>query len=179
MKKKAQMSAPFELLVAVVIMGFVILFGMNALNELNKTQCSHELSNTMFSLVNAIELATNQYSTQALQVKIPACYHNSKLYLEATNSQNLCSAYCIGSRETCILLKFSSDEESRIKCVNINFFTSFPSESDMGCPSKEGFQLVKPTNNQTAFVTGYYVIQNVTSVGAAIPTVCIYQRTQK
>ena len=179
--RKAQSSAPFELLVAVIIMGFVIFFGMNALHQLSEQQCEKELDRTMHAIVNSTELVVNQRAYQTFELKIPNCYskpHNydrPRLYFVSKVSQTLCSAYCKGYRESCMLLTFESAEESRVLCVNISVFTVFPEANTgySGCPPRDGFKLMQPGDE---LPEGFYSVTNSTPIGQLTPYVCFYKQ---
>ena len=43
LNNKGQEEAPFELLIAVIVMGFVIVMGINAIFTLNREQCQGDI----------------------------------------------------------------------------------------------------------------------------------------
>lgn len=110
-KQKAQMSAPFELLVAIIVMTFVIIAGNYALANLNENTClgnkRQDFSNLNSSLREIVLGSDLAYRTIDFSTK--ACYNekyeNVKLNV-VTDDKERCERIC-GSGTSCVLLEYS------------------------------------------------------------------------
>jgi len=172
LNNNAQESAPFELLVAIVVMGFVILFGMNALQSLQTQQCGNELEHLLASVEDSVESVVNQQIPQRLLVKFPPCYKNPELVLKPVVDESLCTSFCLRQVEQCVLLRFESKDEGEISCVEINPSSNFGQQDS--CPLRDdGSEPIDPTNGISQ---GTYLLYNKTPVGAVLPTICMYKQ---
>jgi len=57
--QKGQAAAPFELLVAIIIMTFVIIVGTQMLNRVNEQVCINHVESEMSKFVNYLEETAN------------------------------------------------------------------------------------------------------------------------
>ena len=63
---KGQESAPFELLISVIIMGFVIFVGLIAMNQLNEQKCINETKAKLEEMKTKIETVVTERSPQQI-----------------------------------------------------------------------------------------------------------------
>ncbi len=181
MNKKAQESAVFELLVAVVVMGFVIIVGLNAMNMITTEQCKTNTESSLEKLKTNIEAVVNSRSPKSFSFQTSGCvseqYEDIKLL--DFDEPKLCSTYCESNKPICTLLVYSDKSPNPkistiIKCVNINPATVFQAETSTGrCQEKEGYELI---NFNNTIPQGYYELQNVTKIEETFPTICAYRK---
>jgi hypothetical protein len=114
---KAQVSAPFEVLIAVIIMMFVIVSGNYALKNLSENTClgdkRQDFSNLISSLREVILGSDLAYRTIDFSTK--ACYNENyeRTYLYVvSDDKDMCERYC-GSGTSCVLLMYSYENEER------------------------------------------------------------------
>ncbi len=181
---RGQEEGPFELLVAVIIMGFVILIGTMALEELRVKKCESEINNLLEKFKTNIETTVNQLSPKPVVFSTPdECFNKKyeKILIKQYNDQRFCSDYCGASgKQLCTLLEYSlnSPEKklSNRKCLFISPDTIFPSQdatSRGDCPdrSSENFEL---QNFSTEIEQGSYELINITPPSKDIPVICAY-----
>lgn len=138
MKFKAQTSAPFELLVAVIIMTFVLVVGINALNTLNEKKCEGEIDDQLEDLKTAIQTVATGKGQQTVSVNIPLCFggqKETKTRIVTRDDRSICSSACGGSASSCTLLLHSSPQLTKAKCLYISLNTIFP--TDKPCDASE------------------------------------------
>ncbi len=117
-KQKAQMSAPFELLVAIIVMTFVIIAGNYALANLNENTClgnkRQDFSNLNSSLREIVLGSDLAYRTIDFTTK--ACY-NDKYEMVRLNiisdDKDRCERIC-GSGTSCVLLEYSYENPEKL-----------------------------------------------------------------
>ncbi|MDD3178309.1 MAG: hypothetical protein PHR26_02205 [Candidatus ainarchaeum sp.] len=113
-KQKAQIGAPFELLVAIIIMGFVILAGTYALKNLQQSTClgdkKEELSNFNSSLRDVVLGSDLVIRNISLDTK--ACFNQRYEYvrLNAYDDKGKCGTYC-GGGDSCLLLEYTYEDK--------------------------------------------------------------------
>lgn len=187
--KKAQASAPFELLVAIIIMGFVIIAGSNVLNEANSKSCIATASNEIDNLKKAIEDSTLRQSPTEIYFNPDkgGCF-NATTTTTKINSFNSatapkeCSLKCGISSNACFTISFQDTKKPGSfieRCLNIPSYTHFYSTdiTEENCPttlesSYAGWLPAMPSQLKV----GRYAFKNVSKVGAAFPNVCIYYK---
>ncbi len=115
---KAQASAPFEVLVAVILMGFVIMAGTWALINLNQSVCVGNKRQSMSELKTIIEdvVMGSDLAIKNVSFDIQPCFNKNfeQINLITYNNQTKCNAYC-GSGESCTLMEYTykDDKTSR------------------------------------------------------------------
>jgi len=115
-KDKAQVSAPFELLVAIIVMLFVIIAGNYALKNLSENTClgnkRQDFSNLISSLREVVLGSDLAYRT--IDFKTKSCYNENYETTKLIPSQDkqVCERYC-GSGTSCILLQYSYVDEAK------------------------------------------------------------------
>ena len=132
LNNKGQEEAPFELLISVIIMGFVIAVGFIAMNELSKKQCQGDIEKSMQELKRTLELVSKGQGRESFTFRMPACYSDvkSKLIIESSSEMKTCLEVCGGARLDCTMLRFYgvSDAGSYVSrtCLDIPPTTDFP-----------------------------------------------------
>src|SRR3989338_1912449 len=120
--RKGQESAPFELLIAVIVMGFVIVMGLNAIFVLQRESCEGDIEKQLESIKSALEIVARGEGNQNISYLMPSCFNEkeSKLEIVERDDPQTCSFYCGGNSYNCILLSFSSLEYNSLKCLKIS-----------------------------------------------------------
>lgn len=179
LNSKGQEAAPFEVLVAVVIMGFVLFMAVQAIDTLYKEQSKQKLLDEMTGLKQALQDA--YHSNSSTVVFAPALnFKNPKeLRFKAITSQAICSALCGKVYPECLIFTFRSDEYNKDLCIeNISPYVNFPTFSP--CPSRNGFGLVDfkspNTSGEPIIPPGTYSLVNVALGSGTVPTFCAYVR---
>ncbi len=169
--KKAQVSAPFELMVAVILMTFVILAGLYAMNTLEKQKCENEVNKELEELKEAIELIAKGKGQHLVSFELPGCaQRNTEVKIVTHTDPYLCNILCGGSKTVCIVLTFDAEGvSSMVKCLEISPLTQFAPDS-CACP-EDDYNLAKGW--QTGNIQqGTYLITSGYAVGGGTPIVC-------
>ncbi len=185
MESKGQISAPFELLVAIVLMGFVLLVGFNAMQKVNFDTCVQQNDRLLEEFKTALESTVNGENSKVFFF-LPECAPKKttengsvvlrqRVSLKREGDSAICSEYCSSSFNTCVLFSLSNPSFSRVKCVNISPITDFPNVCSV-CP--EGFEAVNLFSTETSTIPeGEYRFFNVTARSASsLPTICACKR---
>ena len=69
--EKGQEAAPFELLIAVILMGFVIVVGIYATQQLEKQKCFQESNKKMEELKEAMEIVSKGKGQHTFSFVLP------------------------------------------------------------------------------------------------------------
>src|SRR3989344_4658042 len=128
--QRGQESAPFELLIAMILVAFVILVGFNALNRLNFEICKGNVNSDLEQIRTAIETVVKNKSQSQASFELPSCFKEdeSKLRILCSEDPAYCSAYCGGGVQSCKVLTFYNPEFSDTKCLRVSQVTTFPSD---------------------------------------------------
>ncbi len=121
LNRKGQESAPFELLIAVIIMGFVIFVGMNAMKELSLQKCKGETESKLESLKTALQIVVTQKSPQSISYNTSSCFNPDKEITKLVEKTDplVCANYCGVAKNVCTILQYSYTGEgsfSMMKC---------------------------------------------------------------
>lgn len=180
--QKGQESAPFELLVAVTLMIFVIAAGLNAMSVLGRQQCIGQIDKKLEEMKTAIELVASGKGASNVDFTIPKCFKGSKTEIRYEQKQAICSRVCGGVRRECILLRFESAEESMAKCLNVSLNTTFIDQpSGSSCTDREPGErlelvdLKNPAGGE-GIPLGYYSLVEVQNPSITLPMICAYRR---
>lgn len=198
MNQKGQESAPFELLVAVIIMGFVMFVGMYAMTNLQREQCYNETLKTIQDFSRTLEeVATTPGHIKNYNLAFPSgCGAGQKreimigtrlvlteqLFLRAWSNPEFCATKCESSGSLCVMLHYIRQDAYGItKCINIPPDTVFPRQESAGtqggCANKinssPAYELV---NVRSDISEGYYLFQNISSPNSTNPVICAYRR---
>lgn len=187
---KGQESAPFELLIAVILMGFVLLVGYNAITRLRAQQCASIIDSELSELSRNVENAAAGKGSNQFQFSLGDCaakISNCEQFSSAASSQDvqcvqlldsvdpyICSNYCSSARDTCTLVTYKSAQfETQTKCVDISPSTVFPSDPGNQCPDRtaDNYKLLDITEEVSQ---GTYSLVKASSLTAAQPIVCAY-----
>lgn len=195
---KAQMSAPFELLVAVIIMTFVVIIGTQMLETSQKQVClaSVDREITEFTL-NLKEAAVNRTVTR-FDFRPDNCYNENKAIstIVLFNDAHSCGVRCgLSGVESCFVFIFAAEDIPngyRQKCIEIPSYTTFLG-TDTKCATNTdelaGYLPISPIGdgasnivlvNNTAVNTnatirsGNYIIKNVASAAQTYPDICVF-----
>ena len=176
LNRKGQEAAPFELLVAVIIMGFVIFVGLNAMQTLDKQRCYNETDQKLETMKTMLETVVTERSSKSINFDTSQCYNSKDVSIRIKDYSEpaLCAFYCGSTRNLCTLLQYfqnGSGSFSIRKCVNISPDTIFPYNVGT-CPEKEGSELI---DFREDIVQGKYLLTNRTSATSTYPTVCAYR----
>lgn len=182
--EKAQAAAPFELLVAVIIMSFVMVVGYVVLEDVNTQVCLQSVDREMTEFKLAIENSVARMSSAPLTFRPEgSCFSSKKasliIYNEETTS--VCSAVCGFASDKCYIMRFSSQVPgitTKRKCLNLPPYTGF--ETGDSCKyetqsSGSGYDPIDPTV-EGQFLPGSYLIRNISSVGDQFPKICVYYK---
>jgi len=177
-KEKGQMSAPFELLVAVIIMGFVIIVGSQMLAAANKEVCVNNIDRELTEFKQNLEDSVNIKNSNTFRFDNPDGCFNEKdaiIRIEKNTNAQQCSAICSRAENSCYVLLFSIPKSGifKQKCLNISRFTSF-SDDGTNCPNTNlpGYVATDPTTGGVK--VGNYVIRNVSKAGETYPNICVF-----
>jgi len=185
---KGQIDAPFELLVAVILMGFVLVVGFQAMQKVTFDSCVQQNDKQLEDLKTALESTINGENSRVF-FSLPECAPKmstkdgktelvQKVSLKREGDSAICSEYCSASFNTCVLLSLYNPEFARVKCVSISPLTSFPKACD-SCP--EGFEAIDlfSSVDVATIPEAEYLFINITAKSAsALPTVCACKRCQ-
>ncbi len=174
-----QESAPFELLVAVVVMTFVLLIGVRAMDELSKVKCKGEIEAELEELKTAIQTVATARGKQTFGLSIPPCFESEEttLAIRARDDPRVCAQYCGGGQTLCTLLVFNAATQyASWKCLKISPNTIFATTSST-CPPDEpgrGYTAVDLKGEQ-GIENGDYVLVGKFDVTSSVPVVCAYR----
>ncbi|MFA5746253.1 MAG: hypothetical protein WCX82_00025 [archaeon] len=111
--KRGQASAPFEVLVAVILMGFVIIAGTWALTNLSQSTCIGDKRQNMSELKEAIRdvVLGSDLTIKNISFDTRPCLNQKyeTITLTSYDSPTRCQAYC-GGGENCILMEYIYDD---------------------------------------------------------------------
>lgn len=192
-RAKGQESAPFELLIAVILMGFVLFAGYQALQRLQEQTCTNTINASLEEMARNLQnVATGKGSSQfrfsfaECSSKINDCENFSTLAstqdvmcvrLIDSTDPNVCSSYCSSARSICSLIQYRSRDNTFTKCVDISPSTVFPAEGSTQCPARndEGWTLQDFT--AATIQQGTYSFLKASDLTATVPVVCAYLKT--
>jgi len=178
LNRKGQESAPFELLVAVIVMGFVIFVGLQAMDQLNKQKCFNETNAKLEEMKTKLETTVTEGSPQQIHIRMSSCFNEEEetIRIKDYSEPALCAEYCGAAKNLCTLLQYyysGSGAFSIRKCLSISPDTVFPYNVG-NCPEKEGTELI---DFRDEVVQGSYLLVNKTGVTSTYPTICAYRQT--
>jgi len=135
--KKGQASAPFEVLVAVILMGFVILAGTWALTNLSENTCIGDKRQKLSELREVIKdvVLGSDLTIKNLSFDTRPCFNQKyeKITIKTYDSPAKCAAFC-GGGHTCTLIEYVyEDNKTRkvpIQPICLELPTSFELENN-------------------------------------------------
>ncbi len=175
-QERGQADAVFEVLIAAVLLGFVLLVGSYAMSSLSNTKCSKSIDLAMSDLRQVLEKGASSTLVQTqYNLDFPYCFGNQyELNLLKKTSSPQCTNYCPGSGGSCYLLFYKNEKDKsnqvRYSCVQISPVVSI----NNSCPNppEADFLLVQKNIDETPMQNGKYIIKNV---GTESPNLCIYK----
>ncbi len=178
---KGQESAPFELLIAMVLMGFVIIIGFNALDKLNFEICKGNMNQDMEQIRTAIETVVKNKSKTNVAYSLPGCFKEdeSKLRILDSEEEAYCSAYCGGGVQSCKVISFYNPLFSETKCLRVSQATTFPNEApcNPGVFGSAGeYEIANWQDQDFGIPQGQYTLKAEFNLFSKTPQVCVYQR---
>ena len=182
--QKAQVSAPFELLVAIIIMGFVVIIGSQMLVAANQQVCMSSVDKEMTSFKLYLEDTANRKSSNKFDFQPESCFDKAKAVIRIENVANSkqCAAKCGKPTDTCFIFTFYAPDIAngfREKCLNLPKYTSFFDDAtNCSTPDSgldlDGYKAIKPSDG---IKVGSYVLRNVSSAAETYPKICVFQRS--
>ncbi len=178
--RRGQESAPFELLVAVVIMTFVILLGYRALQQVADIKCKGEAEGQLENLKTTLENIVKQKGKENLSFFAPVCStaKDTKIQVKGFEDERICAAFCGGSRRSCTLLTYSTSKFSLTKCLRISINTTF----GLG-ETCTGQEVSDPANYDAidlkadaGIENGNYIMVSKFDLTGSYPIICAYKR---
>jgi len=129
--KKAQESAPIELLIGVVILTFVLIIGMNSYQNLCSTQYEQKLKASISNLANNLELIYKGSAGSSVKVTVdltppPACGYNVKDVRILKGSPEMCKQHL--GRDSCLAIIATSQEKGQVVGVAATELVNIPSD---------------------------------------------------
>lgn len=176
LNKRGQEEAPFELLVAVIMMGFVLIVGLSAWTYVSKVQCEQSIGAKLEDLKDSIELVAGKRGTKELSFTLPECYNEAKhsVRLDPSYDPLVCSSVCGGSQGSCVILKLAAEDLSvPWNCVVVAPTINFPLAADV-CEPMSGYNLVD-LKGADSIPTGYYKLVSA-YIESDVPYVCAYRK---
>jgi hypothetical protein len=177
---KGQESAPFELLIAVIIMGFVIFAGMQAMRQLWLQKCFGTTDAKLEELKTLVETSVSQKSPRTINFRLSGCFNEGDETIEITDRDEpgICADYCGSPKPLCSLLEYSNSGTSSftmIKCLEIPPDTFFPSQKYSGgrCTPRDDSLLIDLEEDMPQ---GDYLFVNETLATDTFPTICAYKK---
>jgi len=192
--EKGQESAPFELLIAIIIMTFVIVVGFQALDKLSTETCKGFLDQDLEELKRGIETVVKTKTKIDVSFELPNCFTEAKsdLRIVQRRESRFCSNICGGSVAQCTALRFISPGHSSFKCLKISAATDFNPSGVCGDANPDAirFESVnwEPTGgaiidadkdgipDEDVIESGRYTLIRQSNLFTSVPQICIYKR---
>jgi len=174
---KGQEEAPFQLLVAVILMTFVIIVGLRAIEQAEEQKCFYDTEKSMDDLRTAIERTVQNHTPSIIRFTPPGCSDEEQFFVLKTDYENLCKRTCMNASSVCVLLRYSTSETSGIqdKCINIPYDTQFRHVGDDtdSCQEIDGYKKLEMESNQGLILGSYYLVY-YDNPAINYPIVCSY-----
>lgn len=188
--KKAQVDAPFEVLVAVILMGFVILAGSYALKNLSQNICIGDKRQDLSEFRSALRdvVLGSDLTFKNFHLRSRHCFNRQYEYtrLVTYTDQHMCSAYCQSLTSTCTLIQYYYDDGKRSMypitpiCADLPSAIDFVTEADNNakklCDVQENERLLQQSPSGGYEITpGYYRMFRA-AMGDGSTKVCVVVR---
>ncbi len=178
---KGQTSMPFELLIAVILMGFVMFVGLIALDTLKKAELQGQIQKQLEEIVQKVEAVSQTHVQQNLSVTVHKAGKNSQIKIFTDTSQRRCSIFCGSQKRTCTLISYTAEGFNPITlCLNISATTVFGSQSSTGaCVNRDiaEEELVLVDWRTDGVLEGKYILDSPqTLLKSEVPTICAYKK---
>lgn len=184
---KAQMSSPFELFVAVIIMTFVVIIGTQMLNVSQQRICLSSIEGELSEFENNLQETANNRTATRFEFRPQNCYNESESIVRIFRFDDsvVCGAKCgTSGMRTCHVLVFNTSDIPGgyiEKCLRISSNTSFAELNDPRCSTDElgleGFtQIVPMGESGNNIFSGSYALRNVSTAAQTYPSICVFRR---
>lgn len=174
LREKGQESAPFEVLIGVILMGFVLYVGFNAMDMITKNDCKNKLTQAVEDLRMKIENVSEIGIPANFDFRAPVCFKNQRIKIDEFSDETICASICDTATPNCLSITVTSDETIERFCLKTALKIYFPETYDV-CQDKsnEGYTLVDLRDN---IYDGHYYLVNQTPERQTYPVVCAYYR---
>jgi len=180
--QRGQESAPFELLIAVIIMTFVIVVGLEATNVLAEQKCKGEIEQNLEQMKTALENVVTQKGKANLFFDIPNCFEGegqTSVRIKGWKDSAICGRFCGGARDSCTLVSYSSPRFVLTKCLRISHNTTFGTGStcdrgELGS-DKDNWE-ARDLKDDAGILQGNYTFISRFDLTGSYPIVCAYKR---
>ena len=184
--KRGQVSAPFEVLVAVVLMGFVIVAGSFALSNLSQNVCignkRADLSNFKEALRDVV--LGSDLVIRNINFQTKACFNErfESIQLNTYSDPSRCTAYC-GGGTTCMLLEYiyeDTDKFIRMQpidpiCMDLTTSIEFGIDSECLDTEETLWEAIDPS--RTSIRPGVYkAFKHSTTIGTGVQKICLLRK---
>lgn len=187
LNSRGQESGPFELLIAVIMMSFVLIVGYQAIEIVKFNDCQQQNDKMLEDFRAKLEDITKASIQNKILLNLDACAPKKEQKLTLTMEQDpaRCSQFCSTPRPSCILLRLYNPKFSKVKCVNIKPQTNF-SKDNSTCGAIEGYTPVDlreesdnpPLDNNPGGISeGFWIFKNVTPTNnLSSPIICAFKQ---
>lgn len=179
---RGQSSAPFEVLVAVVIMSFVLFMGLQAVTFFSENRCKSDLQQEAANLKAKVQEAIGGNSV-LLNFHPPECFKNveTEMRLKVQSSTAVCSSICGKTVNECLLFTYRSEKYNFDLCFdNAPTYTTFLDDSLCGDETVDftnpGEEEIKPGVYRNSIPAGNYYLQSKTGSTETVPKICALKR---
>ncbi len=177
LSQRGQEEAPFELLIAVIIMGFVIFLGLQAMKYVQDEQCKAQIKFEANQLKTVIQevVAGN---TKNLVFFPPECFSKPKdreeMEFVVIKDSLQCSRLCGGAKNECFVFLYRSNEYNYELCFEtVSPQTTFYEDAPCTDIDTEKFIAV---NLKDGIPRGAFEFINKSSSIDAFPKICAFLR---
>ncbi len=181
MFNKGQVTAPFELLVAIIIMAFVLIVGSQMLGQVTDQVCMSHVEKEMSEFVTYLEDTSNNKSTSKFIFSPQSvCFDDDEHIMKIVRERDskVCSSKCGIPQDTCYIMLFHTSDVAlgyKERCINLPVYTNFAVD-DSTCTTLDdlaGYMVINPSDK---IPFGSYVLKNVARTGETWPNVCFYHK---
>ncbi len=185
LSQRGQEEAPFELLIAVIIMAFVIFIGLQAMNFVQIEQCKAQINKSATELINKVQQVSNSGNAVSLVFDPPECFTKPKpsdgeeMRFEIINNPLHCGRLCGSASDKCFVFSYNSAEFSNELCLKdvspqTVFYTDYPcNETD---PDGDGKDEYIAVDMKVGIPRGAYEFVSKTGTIEDFPKICAYRR---
>jgi hypothetical protein len=174
-KTKGQEEAPFELLIATILMGFIIVVGIIAMQRVMSSQCDNQTYQELQKLKTHIEKVVQEKTPLNFTFSLPHCYENEEVKFRTVSDQAICSRLCEEFKRDCVILDYTSKGAWYQLCVKVPITTYFAKPADIYCEDRTS---EKPkqvlVDMYDSIQDGIYQVQY--KGGESYPVICAYMK---
>jgi hypothetical protein len=200
MFQRGQMSSPFELFVAIIIMTFVIIIGTQMLASANANACMASIDRELIEFKQMLEDTAQRRSQNKFEFRPDDCFNQNQATIKIVKytQPSQCSVACGKPMQYCWAMVFSAPDLTngfKKKCLNLPQYTTF-TDSPTICKTTDeqlkGYKAIDPTEEITStdgtnpedginFTTtnlkpGSYILRNVAGAGKTYPEMCVFRK---